>query len=310
MAAPRGLLLAVAGSACVSSAQIIGNACFASLNQQWSFHAGGSISSIATGLCLTASAMPITDGTPMEMQPCTDAPSQIFRLLANNNTIVAGSDETKCINLSGYGTSPGTQVWLFTCDVDDCKGNCDWTSQGGTANTTFINPESGLCLDDGASVFPRTCAPGSAEASLAFCNYSLPIEARVQDLVGRLSLQDKISLFSNPIKPAGFNSSLNLKSFFWDITCIHGLSPGIMQPNPNVTSFPHAIAQAASFDLDLVTRIMQATAIEGRIVNQINYRATGGTTFQGVHCDGGPLANTIHDPRVCVLNNMLPRLYI
>lgn len=65
-----------------------------------------------------------------------------------------------------------------------------------------------------------------------------------------------------------------------------------MDPQPNVTVFPNTIGQAASFDTDLVDRIGRATALEGRIVNQINYRLTSGTTWQGVLCDGGPLANT------------------
>ncbi len=46
-------------------------------------------------------------------------------------------------------------------------------------------------------------------------------------------------------------------------------------PQPNVTVFPSALAQAASFDLGLVTRISTATALEGRIVNQVNYVKTG-----------------------------------
>lgn len=41
----------------------------------------------------------------------------------------------------------------------------------------------------------------------------------------------------------------------------------------------------------------QITALEGRIYNQINYRETKGTTYQAVSCDGGPLANTVHDGR-------------
>lgn len=86
-----------------------------------------------------------------------------------------------------------------------------------------------------------------------------------------------------------------------------------------VTVFPGTPGQAASFDVDLVARIGAATALEGRIVNQVtphaaslppasspphpflrcqvNYRLTHGQTWQGVHMDGGPLANSAHDPR-------------
>jgi beta-glucosidase-like glycosyl hydrolase len=84
---------------------------------------------------------------------------------------------------------------------------------------------------------------------------------------------------------------------FWDITCIAGLSPGRLDPQLDGTVFPNTIGQAASFDVGLVARIGAATALEGRITNQMNYRTSGGTTWQGTLCDGGPLANTAHDPR-------------
>jgi len=119
----------------------------------------------------------------------------------------------------------------------------------------------------------------------------------VEDLWSRLSQAQRISLFSIPIHPNDYDPVLNLPSVFWDITCIAGLSPGRIDPNPNATVFPNTIGQAASFDTELVARIGWATAEEGRILNQQNFRLTGGRTWQGVLCDGGPLANTAHDPR-------------
>jgi len=76
----------------------------------------------------------------------------------------------------------------------------------------------------------------------------------------------------------------------------HGLAPGNLSPDVNVTVFPHAIALAATFDTDLVRRVSEATAVEGRIVNQLNYATRGGRTWQAVSCDGGPLANTMTAP--------------
>lgn len=78
---------------------------------------------------------------------------------------------------------------------------------------------------------------------------------------------------------------------------MRGIAPGDMQPILNVTVFPHAIGLAATWDTDLYHRVAAATAMEGRIVNLINYNNSGGTSWQGVQCDGGPLANTQHDPR-------------
>ena len=65
-----------------------------------------------------------------------------------------------------------------------------------------------------------------------------------------------------------------------------------------VTVFAHAIAQGASWDLDLVTRISNATSIEGRILTEMDYiSGRGMNAGSALSCDGGPLANSAHDPR-------------
>jgi hypothetical protein len=252
------------------------------------------------GGCLAAAATPITDGTALALKPCDPSdPAQRFAYTAAGPiSLTSASQPAMCVNLAGYGTAPGTAAWLFTCSAGNCKGNCQW-AQG--AGGTLVNPGSGLCLDSGAEPppppAPPTCDPGSPSAGLPFCDYTQPVAARVQDLWSRLSEAQRLQLFSIPIQPNAYDPALNLPSVYWDITCIAGLSPGRIDPNPNATVFPNTIGQAASFDTDLVARIARATAEEGRIVNQINRRLTNGRTWQGVLCDGGPLANTAHDPR-------------
>jgi len=77
---------------------------------------------------------------------------------------------------------------------------------------------------------------------------------------------------------------------------IHGLSffpPGTYDPSLNFTSFPHAIAQAASWDLDLVARITAASAYEARAISQQAYENTQGLIIQSLMAEGGPLANSV-----------------
>ena len=105
-----------------------------------------------------------------------------------------------------------------------------------------------------------------------------------------------------PLPPnvnAMINSTFPLAAFHWDITTIHGISTccDIIQPLPDATSFPHAIAQGASFDVDLAIRIANAVAYEARIVNQVNFNLTNGQSLQALNAEGGPLANTVHDSR-------------
>lgn len=251
------------------------------------------------GACLTASSWPLTDGTQLTMSPCISAlNTQQFTLRTTPGetiSLVSALDTTFCVNLSDYGTIPGTPVWLYTCSPTDCEGNCAWNQNA----SAIVNPSSGLCLNAASPPppLPHTCALNSPSVNLPFCDSTRPVDERVADLYSRLSQAQRIQLFSIPAEPNTYDAILNLKSVYWDITCIAGLSPGRFNPTPNVTVFANTIGQAASFDINLVAAIGSATALEGRIVNQVNYRKTGGTTWQGVLCDGGPLANSAHDPR-------------
>jgi beta-glucosidase len=277
--------------------------CSSSPEQTWTIRSDGRLSSASKdgNLCATpSSTLPVPDGTLVTMQPCDISnPSQVFLHVLSNNTLVLANQPSVCLNIEDYSKSPASTVWLYTCNIGDCQGNCDWTFTSGPPGPLY-QPESQMCLSDGTTtppIKPRTCEIGSPSYNLPFCDYTLPFADRIEDLYSRFSFDEKLAIFSQPIAPTPYNASLNILSFYHDITCIQGLSPGIFNPTPNVTVFPNTISQAASMDLDLIARISQATALEGRIVNQINYRLTGGTTFQGVSCDGGPLANTAHDAR-------------
>ena len=190
------------------------------------------------------------------MAPCsaTPNPAQQWTVAPqpSNVTLRLAASPTFCANVAGYGTSTGSQVWLYTCNENDCKGNCLWDS--GPAGHEVVNPISGLCLSDGdVPLMPQTCAPGSPSYGAAYCNSSLPFSDRVDALWDAMSPQERLYFFSIPIRvsartaalrvctcayacvvcaalpllqPNDFNSELNLKSFYWDITGIAGLSPG------------------------------------------------------------------------------------
>jgi beta-glucosidase-like glycosyl hydrolase len=144
------------------------------------------------------------------------------------------------------------------------------------------------------SILPYTCAPGSPSASLPFCDYNLAFSARADDLLSRVNETMLVAMWSAPAELAYYEPSLNLKAIgWWQSTIIHG----VCGARYNTTVFPHALAQAASFDTGLVARIGAATALEARIVNQLSYAASNGTTWANAIAAGGPLANTMHDAR-------------
>ena len=285
-------------------AQPVGNACNAtSRSQSWSYSpASGALTSSSQGQCLTASQSPPADGTGLFMAPCDGSAAQAFDFLPSLRLIVARSRQDACVNLAGYGTAPGTSVWLYGCVGQGytCQGNCDWEwGQGGALQ----NNESGLCLDDGyVQPLLPTCGAGAPSAHLPFCDPALPNEARAADLTSRLSLDYKLALYALPLPSLPFsalvNETLGLAALYWDVTVIHGLSSTFfLQPLRPATCFPHAIAQGASWDVDLVARIATAVAYEARVVHQMNFRASGGRAVQALVAEGGPLANSVHDPR-------------
>jgi hypothetical protein len=243
---------------------------------------------------------PGDDGIEVQMLPCdASSPAQLFTYLPGNSSLVLSQSPSHCVNLKAYGTSPGTDAWVTPCDALACRGNCAW--EWGNS-TMLIN--CGLCLQDGSPLppLPHTCAELSPAHGLPFCDVSLDIDARVDDLLSRLTPAEKVALFNMGTGGFAYVPRLNLKGWHHDFTCIRGVNypNGISVPTSppvNVSVFPHAIAQAASFDLDLVAALSNATAYEARALNQLLYQSSGGTLWAGTSCDGGPLANTVHDPR-------------
>lgn len=191
------LLLAFAVPAlCVG--QVTGNNCSATSNQIWTWYQTNGTLVSGNGACLTSSTWPAQDGTTLVMAACTGGPSQAFDYIDSNATLMARYDRIKCVNLAGYGVNPGTPVWLYGCVPPNytCLGNCDWHP---TPVAHLRNLESGLCLDDGGPPMPHTCANGSVASVFPYCNASLSIEERAEDIVSRLTREAKEAFFVLPL---------------------------------------------------------------------------------------------------------------
>lgn len=91
------------------------------------------------------------------------------------------------------------------------------------------------------------------ERNLPFCKASLPIPLRVSDLIGRLTLAEKILLLVNNAAPV---PRLGIAGYEWWSEALHGVSnvgPGTRFGGlfPAATSFPQVISTAASFNASL-----------------------------------------------------------
>ncbi|CAK9165612.1 unnamed protein product [Ilex paraguariensis] len=127
--------------------------------------------------------------------------------------------------------------------------------------------------------------------SYPFCNSALPIPQRVEDLISRLTLDEKISQL---VTTAPEIPRLGISAYQWWSEALHGVSRhghGIRFNGTisSATMFPQVILSAASFDANLWYRIGKAIGTEARAI--YNEGQAGGMTFWA------PNINVFRDPR-------------
>ena len=92
-----------------------------------------------------------------------------------------------------------------------------------------------------------------------FRNPGLPIADRVQDLISRLTLEEKAAQMQN-LTPA--IERLGIPAYNWWNECLHGVG----RSWDKVTVFPQAIAMAATFDSEALRRMGSITSTEARAI--------------------------------------------
>jgi len=123
-----------------------------------------------------------------------------------------------------------------------------------------------------------------------FQNPSLSFEERVNDLVSRLTLEEKVAQMLNaaPAIPR-----LGIPAYDWWNEVLHGVA---RTPYP-VTSYPQAIAMAATFDTNSLKLMANYSASEGRaIFNKSNQQQRIGQRYVGLTY-WTPNINIFRDPR-------------
>ncbi|MFA5292730.1 MAG: glycoside hydrolase family 3 C-terminal domain-containing protein [Phycisphaerae bacterium] len=119
-----------------------------------------------------------------------------------------------------------------------------------------------------------------------FRDTSLPIEKRIDDLISRMTIEEKITQLCND-SPA--IDRLGIPPYFWWNECVHGVM------GRDVTVFPHAIALAAMWNPDLLNKIAVVISDEARAIYRPDGSnggiASGGLTYWS------PMINMARDPR-------------
>jgi beta-glucosidase len=121
-----------------------------------------------------------------------------------------------------------------------------------------------------------------------FWNHNLPMDERIDDLVSRLTLEEKVSMM---IYNSPAIERLGIPEYNWWNECLHGVAR-----NGRATVFPQAIALGATFDDDLLLEVATAISDEARAkfnesVSIGNRGRYAGLTFWS------PNVNIYRDPR-------------
>jgi beta-glucosidase len=113
-------------------------------------------------------------------------------------------------------------------------------------------------------------------------------DARAADLVGRMTVEEKISQLMNaaPAIPR-----LNVPAYEWWNECLHGVARA-----GAATVFPQAIGMAASFDRELMREVATAISDEARAKHHEYIRRGQRNRYQGLTF-WSPNINIFRDPR-------------
>ncbi|HEY4300414.1 MAG TPA: glycoside hydrolase family 3 C-terminal domain-containing protein [Candidatus Didemnitutus sp.] len=140
------------------------------------------------------------------------------------------------------------------------------------------------------TVLLATCGlPAESANPPPYLDPSRPIEARVDDLVGRLTLDEKASLMQNATPGV---PRLGIPKYDWWSEALHGVANA-----GHATVFPQAIGLAATWDDPLIHEVASVIGIEARA----KFNAVADTPEAGTHNHGltfwSPNINIFRDPR-------------
>ncbi|KAI9103585.1 hypothetical protein K1719_023208 [Acacia pycnantha] len=142
----------------------------------------------------------------------------------------------------------------------------------------------------GSPVFACDATKDPTVSGYGFCDKSMAVDARVADLVKRMTLQEKIA---NLVNAAGGVPRLGVPKYEWWSEALHGVSyvgPGTRFSNAvsGATSFPMPILTAASFNTSLFQAIGKVVSTEARAMYNVGL---AGLTYWS------PNINIFRDPR-------------
>ncbi len=140
----------------------------------------------------------------------------------------------------------------------------------------------------GLIVMSGVCSAQTTQTVLPYQNPELSPEQRANDLLGRLTLEEKVILMQNNSKGI---ERLGIKPYEWWNEALHGVAR-----NGLATVYPQTIGMGAAFNDTLLYKVFDAVSDEARVKNRMSnnkgiYRRYSGLTFWT------PNVNIFRDPR-------------
>lgn len=111
-----------------------------------------------------------------------------------------------------------------------------------------------------AAVLPLVLTVSCARSQYLFLDSSQPVSRRVDDLVGRLTLEEKVGQMASA---APAIDRLGIPSYDWQNECLHGVGK---IADRRVTVFPQPIGLAATWDAPGIRSVADCIASEGRAI--------------------------------------------
>jgi beta-glucosidase len=139
------------------------------------------------------------------------------------------------------------------------------------------------------SSLAQTAAPSATPAATpAYLNPALPMTERVDDLVGRMTLEEKASQLVNQARAI---PRLQVPAYDWWSEALHGVARA-----GTATVFPQPIGLAATFDVPLIHDMAVVIGTEARAKHNQAMRAGHSNIMEGLDF-WSPNINIFRDPR-------------
>ena len=213
-------------------------------------------------------------------------------MAATAHVNASGFDAAYCY--CGLAVDPASRVApASSCNVP-CPGNASQACGGqGFSSVYALDCDGPLPpAPVGPALAPgRQCSQPEA-AAWGFCNTSWPLEARVDDLVGRIALVEMGPLLT--ARSAAPIPRLGLTAFYWGTNALHGVLGAGCRPATGAcpTVWPDVVAMATSFNATAWRAMGATTGREMRAYDNLLWSQQGANPGGGLTA-WGPTINLI-----------------